>query len=227
MNAAAVLGCVLTVAAYAIARALQTRFPLPITNPVVVATPLVIGALIALEVDYPAYRSGGDYISALLMPATVALGLPLYRHRAMLVRYSAPAAAGLVVGGICAIVSSLLLAHALSLAAALYPVLAVKSATAPIALQIGSLIGTDPGLCAVFAIATGMTGALLGSFVLSALGVVDPVARGLAYGTISHGIATAQACAEGELPGAVSGVAMGCAAVFVSLAAPPMLRLLV
>jgi putative effector of murein hydrolase len=49
------------------------------------------------------------------------------------------------------------------------------------------------------------------------------VARGLAYGTISHGIGTAQAAAEGELQGAVSGVAMGCAAVIVSLLAPHLL----
>ncbi len=227
MSAAAYAAIVLTLACYAAARVLNVRYPAPATNPVVTAVPPVIGVLLLCEIDYPAYLRGASLISDLLAPATVALALPLYRHRAMLRRYAVSALAGLAAGALSAMAAAVLLAQWLALGSALRPALAIKSATAPIAVQLGPLVAAEPGLCAVFAIATGMTGAVLGPWVLDALAIRDPVARGLAYGTISHGIGTAQAAAEGALQGAVSGVAMGCAAVIVSLLAPRLLPWLV
>lgn len=222
----AVLAVALTLFFYVLARRVNARFPVPLTNPVVIAVPPIIGALLALHIDYPTYMTGASFISELLGPATVALALPLYRHRAVLRRYAAAAMLGLAAGGIAAMAAAVMTAKWLALGAAVFPPLAIKSATAPIAVQLGPLVAAEPGLCAVFAIATGMTGAVLGPYVLNALWVRDPVARGLAYGAISHGIGTAQATAEGQLQGAVSGVAMGCAALFVSVTAPRLLPLL-
>ena len=216
----------LTLAWYLVARWVHARVARPITNPVVTATPLLIGTLLLADIDYGAYMRGAGAIKDVLGPATVALALPLYRHRAILRRYAAAATLGIVAGGAVAAVASVVMAYWLGVDPSLHRALAIKSATSPIAAQIGPLIASDPGLCAVFAIATGMTGAVLGPYLLNALHVHDPVARGLAYGTVSHGIGTAQAAAEGELQGAVSGVAMGCAALLVSLAAPRLLWLL-
>jgi putative effector of murein hydrolase len=132
----------------------------------------------------------------------------------------------MVVGGLAALFAAVALAKILGLRHDLIAALGIKSATAPIAVQLGPIIGADPSICAVFAIATGMTGAVLGPLFLGALRISDPVARGLAYGSISHGIGTAQASAEGELQGAVSGVAMGCSAMLVALFAPHLLAAL-
>jgi putative effector of murein hydrolase len=52
------------------------------------------------------------------------------------------------------------------------------------------------------------------------VGISSPIARGLALGTISAGQGTAQASHESEISGAVAGMSMGLAAVFVSLVAP-------
>jgi putative effector of murein hydrolase len=57
--------------------------------------------------------------------------------------------------------------------------------------------------------------------------ITHPVSRGLALGTISHGQGTAEAIVEGELSGAVAGVAMALGAVCTSLAAPYIVPLLV
>jgi putative effector of murein hydrolase len=227
MTAHGIAAIAVTLAFYGLARRVNVRFSSPITNPVLTAVPRIIGALVVLHMDYPVYSSGARYISDFLGPATVALGLPLYRHRAILRRHALPALAGLIAGGISAICTAVFTAQWLGLAASLFPPLAIKSATAPIAVQLGPIVAADPGLCAVFAIATGMTGALLGPWVLSTLAIRDPVARGLAYGTISHGIGTAQAATEGQLQGAVSGVAMGCSALVVALLAPRLLPWLV
>lgn len=220
------LGILLTCAIYAASRRLNALYASPLTNPVVTAAPCIIALLLALEVDYAAYRAGARYISDLLAPAVVALAVPLYKHRSILRRYALSASIGMVAGGGAALLAAVALAKSLGMAQQLIAALGIKSATAPIAVQLGPIVGADPGICAVFAIATGMTGAVLGPYFLSGFGIKDPVARGLAYGSISHGIGTAQASAEGELQGAVSGVAMGCSALLVALFAPHLLALI-
>jgi putative effector of murein hydrolase len=102
--------------------------------------------------------------------------------------------------------------------------MSIKSVTAPIAVELASLVRADPALTAAFVIATGMTSAMLGPWLMDVLRIRAPLARGLALGTIAHGQGTAQAIIEGELQGAVAGVAMGLAAVFTSVVAPPLLQ---
>ena len=82
------------------------------------------------------------------------------------------------------------------------------------------LVGADPALVAAFVIATGLTGTVLGPPLLDRLGVSDPLARGIALGTVSHGQGTAQAALEGEATGAAAGLAMGIAAILTALLAP-------
>jgi putative effector of murein hydrolase len=212
-----------TIAIYVAARWLNAWLPWSITNPVVTATACIMAALALGGIDYASFESGARYLSELLSPAVIALAVPLFKHRAVLRSYALSACMGICAGGFAALSASVLLAQLLGLADVLVPALGIKSATAPIAVQLGPIVRADAGLCAVFAIATGMLGAVLGPFLLNALRIVDPVARGLAFGSIAHGIGTSQAAAEGELQGAVSGVAMGCSAVLVSLAAPLLL----
>ena len=64
---------------------------------------------------------------------------------------------------------------------------------------------------------------MLGPWFLSCIRIHDPVARGLAVGTSSHGQGTAMMLQEGETQGALAGVAMALAAVFVSVIAPVMI----
>ena len=108
----------------------------------------------------------------------------------------------------------------LGLAPTLVRSIGIKSVTAPIAVELATLTGGDPALTAAMAVATGILGAMFGSWMLDRAGVRDPVARGLAFGTVATGIGTAQAAVEGEIQGAVAGVAMGTAAIAVSIVAP-------
>lgn len=213
----------LTLAVYAASRVINARFPSPLTNPVVIATPCIIVTLLAAGIDYSAYREGMELITMLLAPATVALAVPLYKHRAVL-RACAPAAiTGMVCGGLATAVAAVAMARMLGLQADIVRAMSIKSATAPIAVQIAPIVGADPSIGAVLAIGTGMCGALIGPWILNMCSIRDPVCRGLAYGSISHGIGTVQATAEGELQGAVSAAAMGFSAVLVALAVPRLL----
>ncbi len=227
MNSGLLVFCAgLTLALYAASRAVNARFPSPLTNPVVVTTPCVIITLLATGIDYSSYREGTQLITMLLGPATVALAVPLYKNRAVLFACAPAALTGIVCGGLATAVAAVALARIFGLQADIIRAMSIKSATAPIAAQIAPIVGTDASVGAVLAIGTGMCGALIGPWILNLCAVRDPLCRGLAYGSISHGIGTVQACAEGELQGAVAGAAMGFSAVLVALAVPRMLPFL-
>jgi len=215
-----------TLVVYAGSRAIHARFASPLTNPVVIATPCVIVALLAAGVEYPSYRDGTQLITMLLGPATVALAVPLYKHRAVLSACAPAALTGMVCGGLAAMTGAVAMGWALGLQADIVRALSIKSATAPIAVQIAPLVGAEASVAAVFAIGTGMCGALIGPWILNLCSIRDPFSRGLAYGAISHGIGTVQAAAEGELQGAVSAAAMSFSAVLVALMVPRLLPLL-
>ena len=56
-----------------------SSFPHPITTPLLVATVLIIGFLKLTGISYKAYNIGGTYLSNLIVPSTVVLGIPLYK----------------------------------------------------------------------------------------------------------------------------------------------------
>ena len=210
----------LTLLAFQASRGVHARFPSPLTNPVFLA---VVGIMILLAVpgiDYVPYRVGAEPLVALLGPATAALAVPLYKHREIVVAYMLPAITGLVSGAVATLCAAVALGVALGLAPILVRSIGIKSVTAPIAVELAVLTGGDPAMTVAMVVATGILGAMFGPWMLNRAGVRDPVARGLALGTIATGIGTAQAAMEGEIQGAVAGIAMGAAAIAISLVAP-------
>jgi putative effector of murein hydrolase len=210
----------LTVLAFRAGRAVHKRFPSPLTNPVFLAVVGLMAVLTVSGLDYAPYRQGAEPLIALLGPATAALAVPLYKHRKLLIAYLLPATAGLVCGATATLAAATVLGSALGLVPIMVRSIGIKSVTAPIAVELAPLVGGDPALTVALVVATGILGAMLGPWFLDRAGVRNPIARGLAYGTVAHGIGTAQAATEGELQGAVAGVAMGAAAVAISFLAP-------
>ena len=156
----------------------------------------------------------------LLGPATVALAVPLYKHRKILFQNLIPAFSGLFAGSITTILSAVLLAKLLGLANWISLSLSIKSITIPVAAEVAEIIGADSVLVASIVMVTGMMGAMFGPWILNRFHVYHPFARGISMGTIAHGIGTAEAAREGELQGAVSGVAMGLAAILTAILIP-------
>jgi putative effector of murein hydrolase len=90
---------------------------------------------------------------------------------------------------------------------------------------VAEALGGLPGLTAVIVICCGVVGAALGPLVLTALGVADMRARGLALGTASHGIGTARALSVNAEAGAFAALAMGLNALGTALLLPLLWRL--
>jgi putative effector of murein hydrolase len=215
-----------TLGAYAVSRLVGRRYPSPLTTPVFFSTALIILVLAPAGIGVSDYEPAKRIMTVLLGPATVALAVPLYKSRHALLQHTVPAVAGLVVGSLVTLSAAILLARALALPDVIRASISIKSVTAPIAIELAPIVHGSPPLTAAFVIATGMIGAMFGPWLMNIIGIRDPLARGLALGTISHGQGTAQAVSEGELQGAAAGIAMGLAAVFTSLVAPVVVTLI-
>jgi predicted murein hydrolase (TIGR00659 family) len=222
-----VLGVALTLAAYQLARWLWVRTGNhPAVNPVLIAIVVVGTALWVMGIDYDTYMEGGSVIALLLGPATVALAWPLHLEMTLVRRAAVPILLGVAAGSAVAIVvaigSTRLLGGSEDLALAMAP----KSTTTPVAIALAQTIGGIPALTAVLTILTGITGAVIGPRVLTAMRVRNHVVRGLAVGVASHGIGTAQMLQESRTEGAFSGLAMALTALATSIWLPLLVPLL-
>jgi len=220
-------GVAATLAAYLLSRRVARRYPSPFTTPVFFSTPIVIAMLLLAGLRLEDYRPAKELMVFLLGPATVALAVPLHKNWRTLIENALPACFGLAVGSLSTLIAAAALAKLCGLPPVVIASIAIKSVTAPIAIELAPIVHGDPTLAAGFVIATGMIGVMLGPWLMNLVGIRSPLARGLALGTISHGQGTAQAVHEGELQGAAAGIAMSLAAVLTALVGPFALSLVV
>lgn len=178
-----------------------------------------MAGLVAGHVSYATYMGGGQWLSFLLGPATVAFAIPIYKNGSLLRRYGLEIGTGVLIGSLIALVSSVLPARLLHLSTETVRSLAPRSVTTPIAMDISQSIGGVPTLTAAFVIVTALIGVAAGPLVIRALGIEAPVARGALFGMGAHGIGTARAFESGETEGTVASLAMiGAAAATVAMA---------
>ncbi|HNB46767.1 MAG TPA: LrgB family protein, partial [Burkholderiaceae bacterium] len=112
------------------------------------------------------------------------------------------------------------LGWALGLTPELLRSLAPKSVTAPVAMGIAEQLGGIPALAAVFAVLTGLVGALTAKALFDALGIRRPEVRGFALGTAAHGIGAARAMQVHADSGAYAGLALGVQVLVATLLIP-------
>jgi len=199
----------------------------PLVNPVLISIALVAALLKISGAEYQTYFNGAQFVHFLLGPATVALGVPLYRNLEMVRRNLLPMLAALLVGAMVAIVSAVWIAGALGAPKVVLISLAPKSVTAGVAMAVSDGLGGLPPLTAALVIATGIIGAVVVTPLMNALRIRDYAARGFAAGLASHGIGTARAFTVDPVAGVFAGIAMGLNAVVTPALVPLLLPLLI
>lgn len=197
----------------------------PLANPVLISVLVVTALLTVTGTPYRTYFDGAQFVHFLLGPATVAIGVPLFRHWPTVRRTLLPMAVALVAGSVTAVVTALVVARAFGVPHAVLVSLAPKSVTAGIAMAVSERLGGEPALTAVLVITTGILGAVIVTPLMNAMGIRDYAARGFAAGLASHGIGTARAFAVDPVAGTFAGIAMGLNAVLSSLLVPVLLQL--
>jgi predicted murein hydrolase (TIGR00659 family) len=230
LSSTPLFGLAATLAVYVTAHAVYARVgQQPWANPVLWTVTALAAALLITDVPYPTYFSGAQFIHFLLGPAVVALAWPLWQRRAELRERWAPLLAVALAGGLTASGSAWLLGTAFGLPMDVVLSLVPKSVTAPVAMGIADKIGGIPALAAVFAVITGLIGAIAGKYLFDALRIPTDAegwaARGFALGTASHGIGAARALQVNADAGAYAGLALGLQVVLASLLIPLIFKL--
>jgi predicted murein hydrolase (TIGR00659 family) len=231
LSATPLLGLTATLVVYIFAQAIYARLgQVPWANPVLWTVVFIACALLATGVSYPTYFAGAQFIHFLLGPAVVALAWPLWQRRAELRQRWARLLLAALAGGTTASGCAGLLAWAVGLPRDVMLSMVPKSVTAPVAMGIAEKIGGIPALAAVFAVITGLLGALAGKYIFQALRIPETSAgwsaRGFALGTASHGIGAARALQVNADAGAYAGLALGLQVVLASLLMPVIFSLL-
>lgn len=210
----------LVIGSYFIGTMLYRRVRSAWVHPIAVSMLLVIAILLLLDIDYATFKEGTAFLDFLLGPTVVALGYLLYDQMSYLRGREVAILIATIVGGIVGIGSVIALGMMFGIDEALIASMQPKSATMPIALPLSKQWGGIESVTAIVVFFTGLTGSLIGPWVLEKCGITHPIACGLALGSASHGIGTSRALELGMLEGAVSGLAIGLTGVAISLLMP-------
>lgn len=198
----------------------------PPANPVLHSM-WIIGVFLRLtNTSYTTYFGGAQFVHFLLGPATVALAVPLYENRKVVLSAILPMLVALAAGSITAVVSVVLLAEAAGLPREVVLSMAPKSVTAGVAMGISESLHADPSLTAVAVILTGIMGAITVTPLMNRMRITDFRARGFAVGIAAHGIGTARAFQVDAVAGVFAGIAMSLNALVTSLLVPLAVTLL-
>lgn len=210
---------------YLAALRLRQIFPRSVWASPIITTSAVV-ALVALIAAAPldTLDAGGSVWMALLVPATMAMAIPLYDHRHLLQQHARAIMPALIIGSVSAVASALGVALLLGATQPSLLALAPKSVTTPIAVGIGLETNAPIGLVACLVIVTGLIGIILGPVLFRRLKWHnDDAAQGLAYGLAAHAIGTAEAWQKSSRMGSFAALALGVNGLLTGLILPTIL----
>ena len=227
LSGSPLLALILTLSAYQAGVMIYERLDRnPLANPVAIAIALVATVITLIDMPYAKYFEGAQFVHFLLGTATVALAVPIYKGLEAMRGRILPLLAALLAGGATSIVSAVGIAKLLGADSAIIGGFYAKSVTAPIAMGIAERINVSPTLTAVFAVTTGILGAILVRFVMDAIGMKSWWQRGFAVGVAAHGIGTSRAFSVHPEAGTYASLGMGLHGVLGAVLIPLAIRLL-
>ena len=215
-------GVLLTLAAFALGALVNRVTGKAFFNPLLLGAIFVIIFLSVCGIPYADYKVSAAPVNYLLLPATVALAIPLYEKIDLLKENAAAIIAGISVGTLVSLGSAL----ALHLTQEQYATLLPKSVTTAISMDVAAELGGIAALTGAIVIVTGIVGALLAETVCKMFHITDPIAKGVGIGTSAHAVGTSKALQMGEVEGAMSGLSIAVAGVLTAVLCPVFVNLI-
>ncbi len=216
----------LTLVVYQSVAWVQQKWQLIWLNPMMITIVALIPYLLLNNINYASYRQSTQGLNALLEPATVALGYPLYQQLKHIKRYWKQLIAILALGVVLVITISfsltMLLIHQKEIAIAL----SLKSVTTPIGIALTEQLQGDSSITAFSIMIAGFSGALLGPSWLRFINIKSDIAIGLSVGSGSHVIGSIILSKNNPHQGAYSSVALIISAVLTAFIIPVLVPLL-
>lgn len=221
LSATPALAIGLTFGAFFAGNAVFRRIGRPLWLPPVVLSAVLLAAVVALlGMDYKAYQQGAHWLTVLLGPATVALGIPLYQQMHHIRALWRPILVTLPIAATLAAVYALVIAWSLGATPEVLASLAPKSVTAPIAIGITQQLGGSVPLMMGGLLITGVVATLFVDLAARWLAISDDRILGFALGLNGHAVGTARAFEISPTAGAFASLGMGLTGVFTALILP-------
>jgi putative effector of murein hydrolase len=205
-----------TVWAYVFGARLPPAFT-KVVHPLVTSSGVLLGSIALLAklmgvdfLDYLRYyKSGslnllkagpGDILLYLLGPSVVSFAISMYSRRALLRSNLLVVVTAMLASSVGGLFGTAAFVRAISLGGkdgsmVRLSVLA-RNVTTALSMALTAMIGGDISIAASVVVLTGIIGATYGKTLLTALGVTDPICRGLAIGCSSQGLGVASIADE-------------------------------
>ncbi|MGE6608286.1 LrgB family protein [Halomonas sp. NPDC076908] len=217
----------LTLAAYLIGSALFQSLKRPSWLPaILIAALLLAGTLALIGLPYATYQQGATWLTVLLGPATVALGMPLYQQLPRIVELWRPLAICLPIAATLAAFYAMAIAWLLGSSDTILASIAAKSVTAPIAIGITEQLGGMVPLLMGALLITGVVTIPCVSLAARMLRIDDERLIGFALGLNGHAIGTVRAFEISPKAGAFASLGMSLTGIFTALLLPLAWRLM-
>lgn len=201
-------GIFISLLSYEIGLLIKKKWKWAILNPLLISIAIIMIVLNVFHISFEEYNQGGRYISFLLTPATVCLGVPLYEQLDVLKENKKAILAGVISGVLTSLGSVLALSVTFGLSHEEYVTLLPKSITSAIGMGVAQELGGIPNITVAVIVITGILGNMFGESICRLAKIQDPVAIGIGIGSASHAMGTAKAIEIGEIEGAMSGLSV-------------------
>ena len=216
----AIFSIVGTFMLFLVMRYFYIRYSYSFLHPVLTSTMIVCVILVAFKIPYATYMEGAKWINELLGACVVALALPLYNQRNIILKYKNAILLGISSGLFTAMGSIVLFAKLLGVEDKMIYTLLPKSITTPVAIQLSETMSGMPSLTAVFVMLAGFSGIIIGPYLLKWMKIKDPLSVGIAFGSASHALGVAKSSEYGELSLSMASVSMTLSAISGAIIGP-------
>lgn len=213
-------GILLSFGAFVLGKKINEKLKSPILNPLLLAIIFCVTFLKVFNISYDTYNIGGQYISFLIGPATVALMVSLYKNIEKLRANLMPILVGIIVGSVVAVSSVFFLCKIFKIDDILTISLLPQSVTNAISVSLVDEFGGSISIGAVAVVIRGVTGAVIAPIIMKIFKVKSPIAKGVGIGTASHAVGTSRALEMGEIEGAMSGLSIALAGIITVIIMP-------
>ena len=213
-------GIFISLVAFEIGLFIYKKTKLPLFNPLLIASIIIIAFLKIFNIDFDTYNKGAQFINVFLGPATIVLAVPLYKNLHLLKKHFIPIFTGIFIGSLVSVLSVISISIFLNLDNSLTISLLSKSVTTPIGIEITNSLGGVSSRTVLAIVLSGISGAVVGPTVFKILRINHPIAKGVSLGTASHAVGTSKALEIGETEGAMSSLSIGVAGIITVFLAP-------
>ena len=164
----------------------------------------------------------GQVLLYCLGPAVVSLAVSMYERRKLMRDNIGEVGAAIATSTVGGVFGTAALVRWLEIGdPTLRLALLSRNITSPLAMAIARILGANVSMAVSMVVVTGLIGANFGAAIFNALGIRNPVARGMGMGAAAHGLGTAAIADEPDaFPFAAIAMALTASAATVTVSIP-------